>query len=110
MRQYRIDELRPKDYENLKAHLDEHYRPSRMEQLYWVPLQENLLNEVQAAHTKCQPFCFAVELKQNSITFEFLIRTKNRIRCDCISYATPAQRESIIYFADNLFGTLKILS
>ena len=110
MKQYRIDELRPEDYEKLKAYLDEHHGPCQMEQLYWIPLQENLLNEVQAAHTKCQPFYFAAELKQDKITFELLIRTRNRIRCDCICYATEAQRESIVYFADNLFVTLKILT
>mgnify|MGYP001025446283 FL=1 len=110
MKQYLIDELRPDDYKKLRDHLDEHYGPCQVEGLYWVPVQENLLTEVQAAHIGCQPFYFAVELQPTSISFELLIRTTNRVRCDCIGYANQAQRENIIYFADKLFETLKILS
>jgi hypothetical protein len=110
MKQYRIDELRYEDYEKLKAHLDERFGSSRVENLYWVPVEEHLLDEIQAAHTNCQPFYFAVELNTMAISFELLIRTRNRVRCDCIHYANTEQRESIIRFADTMFETLKILS
>ncbi|NVM23200.1 MAG: hypothetical protein HWN68_15620 [Desulfobacterales bacterium] len=110
MKQYRIDELRPKDCKDLKAYLDERFGPSQMEGIYWVPLDDDLLDEVQSAHTDCRPLCFAVELKQTAISFELLIRTRNRVRCDCIRYANAAQRESIIRFADGIFETLKILA
>jgi hypothetical protein len=110
MKQYVIDQLRPDDYKKLRDYLDEHYGPSQVEGLYWIPVQDNLLNRVQAAHVSCQPFYFAVELQLTSISFELLIRTTNRVRCDCINYADKAQRENIIYFADKLFERLKILS
>ncbi|MGD8512516.1 MAG: hypothetical protein PVG85_01085 [Deltaproteobacteria bacterium] len=110
MKQYRIDELRPEDYERLKAYLDEHYGPSQMEGLYWLPLDDDLLDEVQTAHTDCQPFYFAIELRPTAISFELLIRTRNRVRCDCIRYANAAQRESIFQISDAIFETLKILS
>ena len=110
MKQYRIDELRPQDHEKIESYLDERFVSSQMEGLYWVPLEDNLLDEVQAAHTECQPFYFAVELKPTVISFELLIRTRNRIRCDCIHYANAEQRESIIRFADVMFETLRILS
>ncbi len=110
MKQYRIDELRPEDCEKLRNHMDEHYGPPQVEGLYWVPLEEHLLDEVQKAHEDCQPFCFAVELKPQEISFELLIRTRNRVRCDCIHYANAEQRENIIWFAEYMFETLKILS
>jgi hypothetical protein len=110
MKQYRIDELRPDDFDKLRRYLDEHHGPCQVEGLYWIPIQTNLLNEVQAAHVRCQPFYFAVELQPTSISFELLIRTTNRVRCDCINYADQEQREHIIYFADKLFEKLKILS
>ena len=110
MKQYRIDELRPEDYEKLEAYLDERFGRSPMEGIYWVPLDGDLLDDVQAAHTDCQPLCFAVELKPTFISFELLIRTRNRVRCDCIHYANAEQRERIIRFADAMFETLKILS
>ncbi|NVM57994.1 MAG: hypothetical protein HWN51_07740 [Desulfobacterales bacterium] len=110
MKQYRIDELRPQDYEKLKMHLDERFGSSQMEGLYWVPLDDDLLDEVQAAHTDCHPLYFGVELKQTAISFELLIRTRSRVRCDCIRYANAAQRESIVRLADAMFETLKILT
>jgi hypothetical protein len=108
MRQYRIDELRPGDHEKIKSYMDKSFGPSALNNLYWVPLEVPLLDEVQRAHKDCQPFFFAVELQPESVTFELLIRTKNRVRCDCIHYATWEQRESIIRFADQLFETLGI--
>jgi len=110
MKQYRIDELRPEDYKKLKAYLDEHYGPCQMEGLYWLPLDDDLLDDVQAAHRDCQPFYFAIELRPTVISFELLIRTRNRVRCDCIRYANATQRQSIVQLADTIFETLKILS
>lgn len=110
MKQYRIDELRPADYEKIKAYLGEHFGSSSMEGVYWIPLNPDLLDQVQAAHVDCQPFHFAVVLDTKAISFEFLIRTLNRVRCDCIHYANGTQRDSIIQFADSIFERLKILT
>ena len=109
MKQYRIDELRYQDYEALKAYLEKNYA-SQVEGVYWMPLEKDLLDGVQAVHMDCQPFYFAVELTPEAITFELLVRTRQRVRCDCMRYANVAQRESIIRLADALFEQLKILS
>jgi hypothetical protein len=110
MKQYRIDELRPKDYEDIKTYLDEHYGVSHVEGVYWIPLDPDLLDEVQAAHRECQPFYFAAILEPTALSFELLIRTRNRVRCDCIHYANAAQRERIVAFAEAIFEELKILT
>jgi hypothetical protein len=110
MKHYHIDELRPEDYEKIKGYLDERFGSSHMEGVYWVPLDPDLLDEVQAGHADCQPFYFAVVLEETVISFELLIRTRNRVRCDCIHYANEAQRDSIIVFADSIFERLKILT
>ena len=108
MKQYVIDELRPKDYELLKAHLEENFSSSDVDGIYWIQLDQNILTKIQAEHTDCQPFFFAVDLELNLITFELLIRTKRRIRCDCMDYATEKQRNWLIRLADSIFDTLKI--
>lgn len=110
MKQYRIDELRTDDHQKLKTYLDERFGSSQMEGVYWVPLEEEMLDEVQSAHVQCRPFCFAVVLEPAFISFEFLIRTRNRIRCDCIHYASIEQREHIVRFADSIFEKLMILA
>jgi hypothetical protein len=110
VKQYRIDELRHADHEKIKAHLDEHFGSSSIEGVYWIALDEDLMDKVQAAHVECQPFYFAVVLQPSAVSFELLIRTRKRVRCDCIHYANKAQRDSIIRFADTVFQELKILT
>ena len=110
MKQYRIDELRPNDYEDIKAYLDEHYGASHVEGVYWIPLDPDLLDEVQTAHEACQPFYFAAVLEPTVLSFELLIRTRSRVRCDCIHYANAAQRERIVALAEAIFEELKILT
>ncbi len=110
MKQYLIDELRPKDYEKIKAYLDERFGSSNMEGVYWIPLDPDLMDEVQTAHVECQPFHFAVVLGPSVVSFELLIRTRSRVRCDCIRYANTLQRERIIDFANVIFQELKILT
>ena len=110
MKQYRIDELRPKDYEKIKEYLDEHFGPPSVEGVYWVPLDPDLLDAVQTVHIDCQPFYFAVVLEPDVVSFELLIRTRNRMRCDCIRYVNERQRDYIIGFADTIFEKLKILT
>ena len=108
MKQYVIDELRPKDYELVKAYLEENFSSSDVDGIYWIQLDQNILNKIQSEHTDCQPFYFAVDLEPNVITFELLIRTKNRIRCDCMGYATEKQRNWLIQLADSILDTLEI--
>ena len=108
MKQYVIDQLRPADYEAVKAYLDENYSSSIVKGIYWIPLDQSMLTELQAEHTECQPFYFAVDLEQNFMASELLIRTQNKMRCSCMSYADEKQRNWIIQFADAIFDRLNI--
>ncbi|MBL7181207.1 MAG: hypothetical protein ABIK98_15100 [Pseudomonadota bacterium] len=108
MKQYVIDQLRPEDYEAVKAYLDENFSSSPVEGIYWIPLDQDILTDVQAEHTQCQPFYFAVDLEQNFMASELLVRTKNRMRCSCMGYATEKQRNWIIQVADAIFDKLGI--
>jgi len=108
MRQYVIDELRPKDYEAVKTYLEEKFTSSDVGGIYWIPLDQDVLTEVQAEHINCQPFYFAIDLEPNLVAFELLVRTKSKMRCSCVSYATEKQRNWLIEFADSLFQKLEI--
>lgn len=108
MKQYVIDQLRPADYEAVKAYLDENFSSSNVEGIYWIPLDQDILTGVQAEHARCQPFYFAVDLEQNFMASELLVRTKNKMRCSCMGYATEKQRNWIIQLADSIFDKLKI--
>lgn len=110
MRQYVIDELRPDDHKKLIVYLDENFKSSDIDGIYWIPLEEENLTDVQAGHVDCQPFYFAVELKPDMLVCELLIRTKSRVRCDCISYATQKQLTWLISFVDGIFDKLEIIT
>ena len=110
MKQYVVDELRPEDYEALKKYLDEEIGPAEMDGIYWLPVPADLLADIQLQHEQCHPHVLALDLDQNRIACELLVRTKTRIRCDCIQYATEQQRNWLIAMIDNIFNRLKVMS
>lgn len=108
MKQYVIDELRLGDYDRLQSHLQERFGPADLGGVFWIPIENHQLSHIQASHTGCQPFYFAVELQEGAIACELLVRTRGRIRCDCIAYATHSQRNWIIDLIDGIFERLDI--
>ena len=110
MKQYVIDEIRPQDYEKIKGYLDETFGDSGVDGLYWMPVEETLLAEVQQAHTGCAPFLIALELGPDRLAGELLVRTRSRVRCDCIHYADERQRNWIVRTVDAIFEKLEIIT
>jgi len=110
MKQYVIDELRAADYESLLAYLQEHYGSAAMDGIFWIPIENGFLTDIQKTHRECQPHYFAVDLADNRLAVELLVRTKSTLRCDCICYATEAQRNWLIALIDDIFNQLEILT
>jgi hypothetical protein len=108
MRQYVLDEISKSDLSRLRDYLHEHAVASSLEGIWWVDLLEDLLSPEQFAHRDCRPFRFAVELGDNFVRFEFLIRSRETMRCACIGYATRQQRDFILAFADRLVEGLAL--
>jgi len=108
MKQYVIDELRPNDYEMIRAYMEENFSVSEVDGIYWIQLDKEILTKIQMEHTTCQPFFFTVDLEPNLIAFEMLIRTQKRMRCSCMGYATEKQRNWLIGLADAIFDKLGI--
>ncbi|OGP71605.1 MAG: hypothetical protein A2Z73_04695 [Deltaproteobacteria bacterium RBG_13_60_28] len=108
MRQYQLDEISRKDIPRVLDYLQEHAQASSLEGVWWVDLPEDLLSPEQFAHADCRPFRFAVELGDNFVRFEFLIRSRETMRCACIGYATRGQRDFILAFADRLVEDLAL--
>jgi len=106
MRQYLLDEISRSDYQGLKDYLTAHAQASGLQDIWWVDLPKDLLSPEQFEHRDCQPFRFAVELGDTFLRLEFLIRSRTTMRCSCIGYATRAQRDFILAFADRLVDDL----
>jgi hypothetical protein len=110
MKQYVIDQLRENDFLKLEDYLNKNSEAGELPEIYWIPVPESLLETTQLEHSDCQPFYFAVNLDLNSIRFELLIRTRSRLRCRCIQYASQKQRDFIINYADELFDKLRLMT
>ncbi|MCD6320215.1 MAG: hypothetical protein J7M03_05985 [Candidatus Desulfofervidaceae bacterium] len=108
MRQLLFDEIGQTDIKKIKHYLNKHAELSPLGGIYWVNLPEGLWDETQKAHTTCQPFYFAIEVGGNYVRIELLIRSRQKLHCECIKYANSDQRNFILEFADNLLSTLKI--
>ncbi len=104
MKQYVIDELRPVDHQLVKSYLDEQLGSSDIGGIYWLPVADELLTPVQREHLDCQPFFFALELEPARLSCETLVRTRYRIQCDCIGYAT---RDQLLWMIDYMDAILK---
>ena len=110
MKQYVIDEIRPDDFEKLNIFFKENYSSSAMDGLYWIPLELEILSNVQISHKQCQPYYFAIELQGDRLSCELLVRTQQKIRCDCIQYATEVQRNWLINSVDAIFEKLGLMT
>lgn len=110
MKSYVIDELRYQDYEKLKAYLDEAYGQDPLGGLYWLPLPEDQLGPGQEGHGGCRPFYLALELLEDRLVCELLIRTRERVSCSCIRYATAKQREWLFNAVDAIIEKLELIA
>ncbi len=109
MKQYIIDEIRDKDYNKIKSFCDNNLEPSKIEGIYHIVLSSPLLNKTQKSHKECQPFYFAIHLLRDKLIIELLIRTKKKLKCDCIGYANKTQRNWIIDYFDGVLKQLGIV-
>lgn len=108
MRQYLLDEIARIDIPRVREYLNQGAVAASLEDIWWVDLPEDLLSPDQFSHRDCQPFRFAVELGDDFVRFELLIRSRETMRCSCIGYATRQQRDFILAFADRLVEELAL--
>ncbi len=103
MRQYVVDELRKNEIERVEQYLSRTCQEGGVNRLYWLPIPDDLLSEEQAKHVKdCGPHCIGIEITEDSVVFEMLVRSRKKLRCSCITYASEQQRNFILQFADRL--------
>jgi hypothetical protein len=113
MRTYLVEDLTDKDYRTVTKGFDELGLRGSIDGIYYLPLPEDLLQGEQKAHLgECGPYFMALEAvdspDRNSLRLELLVRARNKIRCSCVSYATPAQRKHMIEYLDQFIEELEV--
>lgn len=108
MRQYLIDEISFLERDNIEHYLKRTLKQGPIEGVFWLELPPDLLGPQQIGHEQCSPFYLSVVLEEKTLRFEFLVRSGDNLHCSCIAWATPAQRQFIMDFADRLLTEEKI--
>ncbi len=102
MRQIVIDELSPMERDNIDSYLKRLLKMGPMIGLYWLVLPEELYSEKQQGHDDCSPFYLGVEVEQQRVRFELLVRSEANLHCTCIAHANTVQRQFVLDFIDKM--------
>lgn len=108
MRQFCIDELSREERDNLESYLKRTAKSGPVAGIFWLELPPDLWGSAQVGHEACGPFSLGIELTENKLIVELLVRSQSNLHCSCISYATPAQREFLLRFLDTMLATEQI--
>lgn len=109
MRSLVLDELMPDALEDLRGYLDRTLQRSKLPDVYWLRLPDDLLSQEQTAHSAdCGPHQVAVVLEADSLRLELLVRGHGTMRCSCFAYASRAQRDFLLSFLDRLIDELDL--
>lgn len=110
MRQVLINEMNKDEAQKAKEFLEANGRAGAVNGLYWLRIPTDLLGEAQADHESCGPFSFAIELGDDFVSFELLVRSESNLHCSCTCYATSGQRDFLLAIMDRLVSSQGIMA
>lgn len=110
MRQVVINELHKEEAQKAREFLESTCRAGAVNGVYWLAIPLDLLGAAQTGHEACGPFAFAVELGDDFVSFELLVRSESNLHCSCTCYATAPQRGFLLEFMDRLVNEQGIRS
>ncbi len=102
MRYFAIDDLSREEQVVVENFLKRNASQAAIENMFWLPLPENILSDIQKEHAECGPFFLAIELQDDYVNFELLVRSQTNLHCNCIGFATVEQRQFVLEFIDRL--------
>jgi len=110
MRSYLIEEFYPEQLELVRKALAARGLSGGLEGIYYLPVPEELLSDVQRAHASaCGPHILVLEVvDETSLKLEMLVRARGKLRCECVTYATPEQSAFAIAWIDDFIRQLDI--
>ena len=108
MRHFTIDQLAKQERQEIIDYLKKKAQPGPIDDLFWLPLPTQLLSASQNDHPQCAPFFLAIEVEEERVSFELLVRSQSTLHCPCIAYANPAQREYLLHFIDAMIEQLQL--
>lgn len=113
MRTYLIEDLEDEDFKKVMDAFEELNLRGPLDGIYYLPMPEELLQQEQKDHLgECGPYFMALEfidgISENQLKLELLVRARHKIRCSCVTYATPEQRKHMIEYLDQFIDELEV--
>ena len=109
MRIYTIDQLTENDVRLLTERLKSLNLQAGIEGIYWLPVPESMLAPVQKEHLQsCGPYCLALEVDEQALHLELLVRGMGRVTCQCLGFASEQLRDHMIAFVEDTLQELWI--
>ncbi len=109
MRTYRIDDLQNDECQRLVERFHELECNADIEDLYWLPVPQSMLSDIQKEHQEtCAPYVMALEIIPGALSLEMLVRSRTKLRCDCVHYASPELQIHMITYLHELLEELDI--
>lgn len=110
MKQYVIDDLRAPEMERLFAWCSANLAKSCFNDVFWLNLDESVLNATQKAHNECRPFYVSVFLDYDAgrLVVDLVARTARSMHCECAGFLEPAQLVWLDNFVSAVFNSLNI--
>ena len=98
-----FDQISLQALENVENKLTSLGLASSIPGIFWLPISNEFLTETQKEHAKdCGPYMLAVEITDNSLILETLVRASNRLHCNCMEPALPALLEHMTDYLNSL--------
>lgn len=109
MRTYTIDQLETTDIAAISSRLNSMELQAGLEGVYWLPVPQAMLTPLQTEHSeRCGPYCLALEVEENSLHMELLVRGMGRISCQCLCFASETLRNHMIAYLEDMLRELGI--
>lgn len=113
MRAYYVEDLRDETLATIEEHFKKEGFKAPIEDIYYLSIPSDLLTDEQKEHfDKCGPYFLGLEVMRNlagnKLKMELLVRAQSIIRCSCVSYCTPEQRNHMIDYLDDMIKSLDI--
>lgn len=110
MKQYVIDDIREPEMRRLKTWCAENLAKSCFNDVFWLHLDESVLNEMQQAHIECKPLYFSVTLEEDAgrLVVDMAVRTARSMHCECMGFIDAKQFTWLDAYLDAVFAKLNI--
>ncbi|MBI9111385.1 hypothetical protein [Maridesulfovibrio ferrireducens] len=109
MRNYLLEDIYEEDLKKISKALTDLEFTGGLEGIYYIPVPEDLLQTEQKEHiNECGPYFMALEVLEDGLKLELLVRARNKLRCSCVCYATTDQRNHMLDYLDNFINDLEI--